>query len=108
MGTLCSTPATAHTSLLAHLGLARRVLLHLAPSAAAAHSNVLDRPAEAGLLMALEVAQGDKYVGLHNGLADLGGLDARLPPPAPPSSLPRRPSPMIIWQPVDRGEKPFS
>ena len=24
------------------------------------------------------------------------------------SSLPRRPSPMMTWQPVDRGEKPFS
>ena len=50
------------------------MLVHLTGAAAAAHADVLQRPAEAGGLMALEVRQADEDVGVHDGAADLGGL----------------------------------
>ena len=50
------------------------MLLHLARAGAAAHADVLDRAAEAGGLVALEVGQADEDIGIHDGAADLGGL----------------------------------
>lgn len=55
--------------------LARRMLLHLASAAAAAHADVLDGAAEASRLMALEVREADEDIGIHDGTADLGLLD---------------------------------
>ena len=55
------------------------MLLHLAPAGTAAHPQVLDGAAKAGLLMPLEVGQGDDHIGLHDGLSDLGGLDVLRP-----------------------------
>ena len=58
-------------------GLALPVLLHLAGAGAAAHAEVFQRTAEACLFMALEMAQRDDDVGIHDGLADLGFLYQR-------------------------------
>ena len=55
--------------------LAGIVLLHLARAGAAAHAGVLQRAAEARLLMALEVVQGNKDVRVHDRAADLRILD---------------------------------
>ena len=79
MGALGGALAAAHAAAGLHLGLALGVLLHLPPAGAAAHAQVLDGAAEAGLLVALEVGQGDHHVRLHDGLADLGGLDVLRP-----------------------------
>ena len=57
-----------------HRRVAGGVLLHLAGAGAAAHADVLDGTAEAGGLVALEVAQADEDVGIHDGAADLCGL----------------------------------
>ena len=56
------------------MGLAGVVLLHFSGPAAAAHADVLQRAAEARLLVALEMAQGDEHVGVHHGPADPGLL----------------------------------
>ena len=56
-----------------HHRLAGLVLFHLAGAGTAAHAQVLQRAAEAGGLMALEVVQGDDDVRIHDGPADLGG-----------------------------------
>ena len=48
--------------------------IHLAGAAAAAHADVLQRAAEAGRFVALEVRQADEDVGVHDGAANLGGL----------------------------------
>ena len=50
------------------------MLLHLARAGAAAHADILERTAEAGGLVALEVGQADEHVRIHDGAADLGGL----------------------------------
>ena len=50
------------------------MLLHLARAGTAAHADVLDGAAEAGGLVALEMGQADKDIGVHDGAADLGGL----------------------------------
>ena len=50
------------------------MLLHLSGPTAAAHADVFQSAAEARLLMALEVGQGDEHVGIHDGPADLGLL----------------------------------
>ena len=57
-----------------HRRVAGGVLLHLAGAGAAAHADVLDGTAEAGGLVALEMAQADKDVGVHDGAADFSGL----------------------------------
>ena len=67
--------AAANAALCLDHGLALAVLLHLARARAAAHAEVLERAAEARLLVALEVAQGDDNVSVHDGLTDLGLLD---------------------------------
>ena len=59
---------------LVHIGLARSVLLQLARTASAAHAQVLQRAAEAGVLVALEVVQADDHIRVHDGPADLGVL----------------------------------
>ena len=65
---------TAAAKLLMHADLARRMLLHLARAAAAAHADVLDRAAETRLLVPLEVREADEDVGVHDGAADLRRL----------------------------------
>ena len=52
--------------------LASGVLLHLAGTAAASHTQVLHGAAKAGLLMALKVGEADHNVGVHERLTDLG------------------------------------
>ena len=64
----------ADALLLLDEGLAGVVLLHLAGPGAAAHADVLQGAAHAGLLVALEVGQGDEHVRVHHRTADLGGL----------------------------------
>ena len=51
--------------------LASGVLLHLAGTATAAHTQVLHGTAKAGLLMALKVGEANHDVGIHECLADL-------------------------------------
>ena len=65
---------TAAAEVFLHRRVAGGVLLHLAGAGAAAHADVLDGTAEAGGLVALEVAQADEDVGVHDGAADLSGL----------------------------------
>lgn len=48
------------------------MLLHLAGTAAAAHTQVLHGAAKAGLLMTLKVGEADRDVGIHERLANLG------------------------------------
>ena len=66
--------AAAHAVVLGHMGLPGVVLLHLTGPAAAAHADVLQRAAEARLLVALEMGQGDEHVRVHHRPADLGLL----------------------------------
>ena len=75
MGTLGGTLPAAHAVLLIDHRLTLSVLLHLAPAGTAAHAQVLNGAAKAGLLMTLEVGQRNDHVSLHNGLADLGRGD---------------------------------
>lgn len=48
------------------------MLLHLAGTAAASHTQVLHGAAKAGLLMALKVGEADHDIGIHERLTDLG------------------------------------
>ena len=57
MGADLGTQAAAHAGFLAHQRLTCVVLLHLTGPAAAAHTDIFQRTAEAGLLMALKVVQ---------------------------------------------------
>ena len=61
------------------VGLDRRaqaaVLLHLAPARGAAHADVLDGPAEAGQFVALEMADRDQHVGVHDVAAQVGRVE---------------------------------
>jgi len=66
--------AAADAEVLLDVGLAGRMHFHLARAAAAAHAEVLERAAEADLLVALEVGERDNDVGVHDGAADLGFL----------------------------------
>ena len=66
--------AAADAGILVDEGLARGVHLHLAGAGTAAHADVLQRAAEAGALVPLEVRQRDEHVGVHDGAADLGFL----------------------------------
>ena len=52
--------------------LAGGMLLHLAGTAAASHTQVLHGAAKAGLLMALKVGEADHDIGVHESLTDLG------------------------------------
>ena len=74
IGALRLTELTAATHLLVDLGLATAMLLGLTRARAATHTDILDCTAEARHLVALEVAQTDEDVGIHNGATDLGGL----------------------------------
>ena len=64
--------AAADAEALVNGGLFIGVHFHLARAGAAAHAEVLQRAAEAGGLVALEVGEGDDDVGVHQGAADLG------------------------------------
>ena len=70
---LLAAPAAA-ACLRVDLGLSAGVLLFLPRPGAAAHADVLDGPAKAGHLMALEVGQGDEHIRVHHRPADLGLL----------------------------------
>ena len=87
--------AAADAVFLRHVGLARIVLLHLTGAAAAAHADIFQAAAEAGLFMSLEMGQRDEHIGVHNGTADLGVLHIlaarpRAPPPRRCPSARRR------------------
>ena len=66
--------AAADAGILIDVGLAVGVLLHFARARAAAHAEVLERAAEACLLMPLEVRERDDNVGVHERTTDPGGL----------------------------------
>ena len=74
MGADLPALAAADAQLLGHVGLAGVVLLHLTGAAAAAHADIFQAAAEAGLFMSLKMSQRDKHIGVHNGAADLGVL----------------------------------
>ena len=65
----------AHAALLMDARLARVVHLHLARARAAAHADVLECAAKAGVLMALEMGQRDQDIGVHDSRANLGLLN---------------------------------
>ena len=67
--------AAAAAEFRVHDALARRMLLHLACAASAAHSDVLDRTAEARRLVPLEMRKTDEDIGIHDGASDLRRLD---------------------------------
>jgi len=75
VGAVLGAHAAAHALGGLDGGLAGRVHLHLAGAGTAAHTDVLQTASEAGGAVTLEVAQGDKHVGVHKGAADLGLLD---------------------------------
>ena len=75
VGALLLAPAAPPAGVIVDVGLAAAVLLLLARPGAAAHANVLDGPAEAGHLVALEVGQADEDIGVHHRPADAGLLD---------------------------------
>ena len=64
----------AHAFFLLDKGLAAVVLFHFAGPGAAAHADVFQAAAEARLLVALEMGQGDEHVSVHHRPADLGLL----------------------------------
>ena len=74
MGAGAGAGHAADAAVLVDVGFARRMLLHLARSAAAAHADVLERPAEAGLVVPLEMGERDKDIRVHDRAADLGIL----------------------------------
>ena len=74
VGAVLLAEAATDAQALVHLGLTGGVHFHLARPGAAAHAQVLDGPAKARGLMALEVVQADDDVRVHDGLADLGLL----------------------------------
>ena len=57
------------------VGLSGAVHFHLSGAGAAAHADILERSAEAGSLMALEMREGDEIIGVHDGASDFGLLD---------------------------------
>lgn len=70
---LAELAAAAHA--LGDNGLAVVVLIHLAGSGAAAHTDVLESTAEARILMTLEMAEAYENIGVHDCTADLGSLE---------------------------------
>ena len=74
VGADIGTGAAGHALLLIHRGAAIAVHIPLALVGAAAHAQILNGPAEAGLLMALEMVQGNNNVRIHNGPANHGVL----------------------------------
>src|SRR5450830_1305221 len=71
-GTDAGTAGDALDDVDTRLGL--RVHLHLPAPRTTAHADILERAAEAGLLMPLEVRERDNDVGVGNCSADLGSL----------------------------------
>ena len=74
MGADFGAGLAAHAALLHHEGLAGVVHLHLPGPGTAAHADILQGAAHAGLLVGFEVGQADKHIRVHNGPADLGLL----------------------------------
>ena len=72
MGTDFGAGTAGHALLAVHTGTAGAVHIPLALVGAAAHAQILQRTAEARLLVTLEVVQGDDDVGIHDGTADHG------------------------------------
>ena len=74
MGADLDAAAAAHAQGLIHMGLSGAVHLHLSGAGAAAHADVLQSAAEARIFMALEMAEGDEHIRVHDGASDLGFL----------------------------------
>ena len=74
MGADLGAGVAAHAFFLLDKGLAAVVLFHFAGPGAAAHADVFQAAAEARLLVALEMGQGDEHIGVHHRPADLGLL----------------------------------
>ena len=74
MGADLGAGVAAYAQLLLDEGFAGVVLLHLARTGAATHADVFQAAAEARLLVALEMGQGDEHIGVHHRPADLGLL----------------------------------
>ena len=74
MGTVSLAGMAADTLVLKNKGAGSVVHLHFSGAGAAAHSDIFDRASETGRSVALKVVQGDKNVGVHNGLPNLGFL----------------------------------
>src|SRR5208337_2228400 len=74
LGAVPDAGAAADAGLALDLGLRVRVHLELAPDRARAHAQILEGPAEAGHLMALEVAQGYHDIRIGDGRAYLRAL----------------------------------
>ena len=72
--TLRQAQLTTAATLLADAGLATAMLLGLTRARAATHTDILNRATEACHLVALEVAQADKYICVHNGATNLCSL----------------------------------
>ena len=70
VGALALAAAASAADLLVDARLAVGMLLGLARTRAAAHADILDRAAEPGRLMSLEVGQADENVGVHDGSAN--------------------------------------
>lgn len=74
MGADFDTAAAADAVFLLHIGLACVVHFHLAGAGSAAHADILERAAETGGFVSLEMAESDKNIRIHNGAADFGFL----------------------------------
>ena len=109
MRTLLDALAAGAAEGLIHGWLTVAVLFHLTCAGAAAHADVLQRAAEAGCLMPFKVVQRDKDIRVHDRLTDLSLFDMFGAIEGTNfSSRPLSPSAMIIWQPVEATENPFS
>ena len=69
--TLTQAEATSAAFCFFDKGFSAAVLLCLARSGAATHTDILDRATKTGHFVTLEVRQADEYIGVHNGSADL-------------------------------------
>ena len=64
--------ATSAAALFRNMGLAVRVLLGLACTGAAAHTDIFDGASETSHLMALEMGEADEHIGIHDSTSDFG------------------------------------
>ena len=72
--TMLGTNLTATAFFHINRHLAGGMLFHLACTASTAHADILDCTAKACHFMALKMSQGNEYVSIHNGTANLGSL----------------------------------
>ena len=74
MGAAIGADTATYAVFLVYHGTASGVHFLFALKRTAAHADILQRTAEAGSLVTLEMVQGDENVGIHYGTADLGFL----------------------------------